>query len=297
MVAVIALVVAAGYSGMVKPAGLIAVSAFFAVVACFNWSQTEDNHIYELFWIAGPLILAFIPKEGPSWNAVWTTFLAAVLLCAGIVSFWQVGIYESEGTLWGATLEKNPYTWQGHNHLGAWLYLQQDIKDAFPHFLKATELKPENPESHNNLGLAYSYFGMMDKAIEQYKIAVHIKDDTSMDTNLANAYEQVKDFPDAIDMYHHAILLNPSNASAHCNLGYALMQLGRVPEAIGEFINAIEIDPGMEQARMDLNQALKIEGIDYTAPPPTGKYPFDAATAVQLLKQFPPPSQQQMQGQ
>jgi tetratricopeptide (TPR) repeat protein len=171
--------------------------------------------------------------------------------------------------------------------------MRGDIKDAFPHFLKATELKPENPESHNNLGLAYSYFGMMDKAIEQYKTAVHIKDDTSMDTNLGNAYEQVKDYPDAVETYNHALALNPSNASAHCNLGYALMQMGRVPDAIGEFIKAVELDPvNMPQARMDLNEALKIEGIDYTEPtPPAGKYPFDAPTAVDLLKRFPPPTQ------
>jgi tetratricopeptide (TPR) repeat protein len=294
MVAVIALVVAAGYSGVVKPAGLIAVSVFFAVVTWFNWDQTQDNHIYEIYWIAGPLILAFIPKEGESWKTVWTVFLSGVLLCATIVSFWQADIYESEGTLWSATLEKNPYTWQGHNHLGAWLYMGHDIKGAFPHFLKATQLKPENPESHNNLGLAYAYFGEMDKAIEQYKIAVFIKDDTSMDTNLANAYEQVKDFPDAINEYHHALALNPGNASAHCNLGYALMQLGRIPDGIGEFIIAIQLDPSMEQSRMDLAEALKIEGIDYTAPPPTGKYPFDANTAIQLLKQFPPPPPGQM---
>ncbi len=295
LVAVIALVVAAGYSRMLKPVWLIVASLFFAVVAYFNWAQTADNHIYEIIWVAGPLVLAFIPERGPSWNWVWSTFLSVVLLCAGIVSFWQAEIYESEESLWSATLAKNPFTWQGHNHLGAALYMRGDIKDAFPHFLKATELKPENPESHNNLGLAYSYFGMMDKAIEQYKTAVHIKDDTSMDTNLGNAYEQVKDYPDAVETYNHALALNPSNASAHCNLGYALMQMGRVPDAIGEFIKAVELDPvNMPQARMDLNEALKIEGIDYTEPtPPAGKYPFDAPTAVDLLKRFPPPTQGQ----
>jgi len=295
MVAVIALVVAAGYSGMVKPVWMIVASGAFAFVAWFNWDQTQDNHVYEIVWVAAPLILAFIPKEGESWKIVWTTFLSGALLCLGIVSFWQAEIYESEESLWSATLAKNPNTWQGNNHLGAALYMRQDIKDAFKYFLRATELKPENPESHNNLGLAYSYFGMMDKAIEQYKIAVHIKDDTSMDTNLANAYEQTKDFPDAIDMYHHAIALNPGNASAHCNLGYALMQMGRLPEAVGEFIIAIQIDPiNMPQSRMDLNEALKLQGIDYNAPALTGTYPFDAQTAVNLLKQFPPPPPGQM---
>jgi tetratricopeptide (TPR) repeat protein len=304
LVAVIALVVAAGYTRMVRPVWLIVASLAFALIAVLNWNQTQENHIYEILWVAGPLILAFIPKEGESWKWMWTAFLSMLLLCAGIVSFWQAEIYESEESLWSATLAKNPYTWQGHNHLGAALYMRQDIKDAFPHFLKATELKPENPESHNNLGLAYAYFAeinkdprMMDKAIEQYRIAVHIKDDTSMDTNLANAYEQVKDFPDAIAMYHHALDLNPGNASAHCNLGYALMQVGQIGPAIEEFIKAMEIDPvNMPQSRLDLNEALKLEGIDYQAPTLSGSYPFDAQTAVQLLRQFPPPATQPQQG-
>jgi tetratricopeptide (TPR) repeat protein len=293
MVAVIALIVAAGYTRMVKPAWLIAASAIFAFVAYLNWDQTQDNHLYELVWVIGPLTLAFIPKDGESWKWVWTTFLSVLLLCAGIVSFWQADIYESEETLWSATLAKNPYTWQAHNHLGAALYMRGDIKDAFPHFKRATELKPENPESHNNLGLAYAYFGNMDMAIKEYKTAVYIKDDTSMATNLANAYEQVKDYRDAIDTYHHALTLSPANASAHCNLGYALMQMGQIPTAIGEFIKAIELDPvNMPQSRIDLDQALKAEGIDYQAPQLSGTYPFDAPSAVQLLKQFPPPPPQ-----
>jgi tetratricopeptide (TPR) repeat protein len=304
MVAVIALIVAAGYSGMVRPLWLFVASGFFAVVAYVNWNQTQDNHIYEIFWVIGPLVLACVPREGDTWRWAWGGFLGLVLVCAGIVSFWQTETYESEESLWSATLAKNPYTWQGNNHLGAALYSRGDIKDAFKYFLRATELKPENPESHNNLGLAYSYFASIDKdpqelekAIEQYKIAVHIKDDPNMETNLGNAYESIKDFQDAISTYKHALELQPTNAAAHCNLGYAYLNLGEISGGINEFINAIEISPGMDQARTDLAESLREAGIDYNAPVVTGTYPFDAQTAVNLLKRFPPPSPQQGLGQ
>jgi tetratricopeptide (TPR) repeat protein len=294
IVAVIALVVAAGWTRPLKAVWLCLAAAFFSVASYLNWAQSDDNHAAQLVWIGGALALAVFSQREDIWKWVWGGFLGIVLLCSSVISRAQTGIYYGEESLWSATLAKNPYTWQGHNHLGAALYMRKDIKDAFPHFLKATQLKPENPESHNNLGLAYSYFGMKDQAIEQYQIATGIKDDSSMDTNLANAYEEEKRFPEAIETYHHALKLSPDNASALCNLGYALMREGNVPEAIGCFIHTVKVAPEMPQGRADLADALHLEGIDYTAPVLSGTYPFDAQTAVNLLRRFPPdPPQQQ----
>jgi tetratricopeptide (TPR) repeat protein len=293
IVAVIALVVAGGYTRALKPLWLAVAAVFFAVVTWLNWGQTADNHLWEVIWLLGVAVLALAAAQGEEfWKYAWGGFLIAVLLCAAVVSFQQSKIYHSEKTLWTATLEKNPNTWQGHNHLGAALYMEGDVKDAYPHFLRATQLKPENPESHNNLGLALSYYHQMDEAVHQYEIAVGIKDDSAMDTNLANAYEQVGRYDDAVKTYRHAIELNPTNASAHCNLGYALMQQGKIDEAIPEFMLTIQQDPGMPQGRADLTQALKMKGIDPNNPDPAtlrGEYPFDAEKAVMMLHGGPQP--------
>ena len=288
IIAVIALVVAAGWTRPLKPLWLCVAAAFFAVASYVNWNQGDDNHVAQLIWIVGALALAVFSRREDIWKWVWGGFLGAVLLCSSVLSRAQTGIYYNEESLWSATLAKNPNTWQGHNHLGAALYMRQDIKGAFPHFLKATQLKPENPESHNNLGLAYSFFGMKDQAIQQYQIATGIKDDSSMDTNLGNAYEEERRYPEAIETYNHALKLSPDNASALCNLGYALMKEGRVPEAIAAFIHTIEVAPEMPQGRADLSEALRLEGIDPEAPVLSGSYPFDAKTAVDLLRKYPP---------
>jgi tetratricopeptide (TPR) repeat protein len=288
IVAVIAMIVAAGQTRWLKPWGLVLASIFFAVVSYINWGQTQDNHFEEIVWIAGPLVLAVVPSLQETWKWAWGGFLAALLLCCSVVSWAQASIYESEESLWSATLAKNPFTWQGHNHLGAALYMRGDVKDAFPHFLRATQLKPENPESHNNLGLALMHFGMNDQAIEQYQLAVKIKDDSAMETNLANAYEEVKRVPEAIATYKHALKMNPDNASAWCNLGYALMQIGHLQEAVPCFMNTISIDPMMPQGRNDLAQSLRSLGIDPNSPPTTGTFSFDVQKAIDLVRRFPP---------
>jgi tetratricopeptide (TPR) repeat protein len=298
IVAVIALVVSAGYQRALRPAWLLLAAAAFSIFAWVNWNLTQDNHVPEIVWIAGTVGLALVPiHDEEVWRWVWRGFLTLVLLSFTIITWNLAGIYESEGTLWSATLAKNPNSWQAHNHLGAWLYMNQDIRGAFPHFLKATQLKPENPESHNNLGLAESYFGMKEEAIKEFQIAVTIKDDSAMDTNLANAYEEQGRYKEAIDEYKHAIEISPTNASAWCNMGYALMRVGDIDAAIESFIKAIEYDPGMPQGRTDLNQALRIRGIDPSAPPTTGTYPFDLDRAVELLRMYPPPPPQQGQPQ
>ena len=288
IVAVIALVVAAGTTRALKPLWLGVAALFYIVVTWLNWGQTEDNHVYAIIWIAGVLALAIGVGLKELWTYIWGGFALVVLLCFSFMTWAQAENYYSEKTLWSATLDKNQTSWQAHNHLGAALYMEQKWKEAHPHFLAATILKPENPESHNNLGLTLSLYGRIDEAIQQFEIAVFIKPDSAMMTNLANAYEQVKRFDDAIATYKKALALNPTNASAYCNMGYAQMQQGKIDEAISNFMKTIEIDPSMPQGPADLYQALIAKGINVNAPLITGTYSFDANHAVQLLREHPP---------
>jgi len=296
--ALIALVVAGGTTRALKPVYLIIAAAFFGIVMYMNWSQVDHNAapstsvFAEVLWIGGPLVLAAAAVVTPAWKYVWYGFVGLVVFCFSVLSWWQADIYHSEGTLWQATLDKNPFSWQAHNHLGAWLYMQGNWRGAAPHFLKATQLKPENPESHNNLGLTYSQNGEMDKAIEQYRIAVGIKDDSAMRTNLANAYEQTGQYADAIKNYKQALAMNSDNASAHCNMGYAFMRLGRVDDAIPEFMKTIELDPHMPQGRADLIQALRVKGIDPAHPNLNAPCSFDLGKALQLIRDSAPPEDQ-----
>jgi len=298
IIALIALIVAAGTTQSLKPVWLCGGAVYFAVVSWLNWSQTQDSLIGEfgqVLWIVGCLALAFAALQKNTWKPVWGAFITAVLLCASVMSFAQAQIYHSEKTLWSATLAKNPKSWQAHNHLGAALYMEGNWKAAYPHFLAATQLKPENPESHNNLGLALALYGRLDDAIHQYETAVSIKEDSAMETNLANAYAQANRPEDAIRIYKKAIAMGPGNASAHCNLGYMLMKEGRVDEAITEFIHTVELDPRMPQGWGDLLQAIRIRGINPDAPVLSGTYGFDVNEALELLKHRPPPPPPQQQ--
>ena len=280
IIAVIALVVAAGHTQSLKPFWLCVAALLFAAATYFNWNVMGDNRIAAVIWVVGPLGLAGVLIWAPQlWKYAWTGILAAVIGAFCYISWGQAQIYKSEETYWTAVLKKNPNSWQAYNHLGAALYMRGDMKDACSLFAKAIKLKPESPELHNDFALAFA-------AIKQGNHRFEIKDDTAMRTNLANAYAQVKQYDKAIENYRRAINMDDNNASAHCNLGYSLMQEGKTDEAIPEFMRTIEIDPQMPQGRADLAQALRLKGIDPSAPIPTGrKESFDLQKALELLKQ------------
>ena len=291
--AVIALVVAAGSARAATPrwlcaTALLLVSAGSAIAMKVNWGLTENNRIAEIIWIVCPLTLAatslFASRE--VWKYVWYGFLTVVLVCFCCVSWSLSEIYHSEYTLWSATLDKNPYSWQANNHFGAALFQEGRWREAYKYFKKATELKPENPESHNNLGLTLNLFGRREEAIQQFEIAVKIKPDPQMEFNLGNAYLGVRRLDDAIRAYNNSIRLNPNFPSTHCNLGIALMQTGMTDAAIPEFMKAIELDAGTGPAYRGLIEALERKGINPGSPRLTGTYGFDLKKALELLRRM-----------
>ena len=56
---------------------------------------------------------------------------------------------------------------------------QRNFQAAIAHLVIATEISPESPEAHNNLGLAYELTGQPDQAIEQYREAVRLRPNNS----------------------------------------------------------------------------------------------------------------------
>jgi tetratricopeptide (TPR) repeat protein len=66
---------------------------------------------------------------------------------------------------------------------------------------------------------------------------------------------QLGRIPEAIDQFHEALRLNPSNAGAHANLGLALLASGKAQESISEFEAALRLNPELKTAANGLRQA------------------------------------------
>jgi len=89
------------------------------------------------------------------------------------------------------------------------------IKKALEECEKAREIDPDNPVTHEGLGVAYLCLGR---------------------------------FPEALGSLNKAIELDDQKAMAFCNRGIAYVNLEKWQEAIADQVEAIKLDPYLEQA-------------------------------------------------
>lgn len=187
----------------------------------------------------------------------------ALLVCTFSAYSWErAGVHQSEKTLWAACLLGNEASWQAHNHLGAVLYMEQNIAEAHKHFKRAVELKPQNPEVHNNLGLTLNQYGRVEEALVQYREAVRIKGDVpAMRRNYADCLSHLGHLNEAAAEFKIVVDEDPNDGNAHAGYGYVLSQLQRYPEAQQQFEASLRLNPNDPHARQNLELVKKaIEG-------------------------------------
>ena len=71
-----------------------------------------------------------------------------------------------------------------YNNLGIALARQGKIQEAIAHHHEALRIKPNLPEAHYSLGLAYLMIGNRESALEEYRIL------KTINPNLANTLSQ-----------------------------------------------------------------------------------------------------------
>ena len=83
---------------------------------------------------------------------------------------------------------------------------------------KTLELRPNNPDAHNNLGNALMEQGDLNAAIASYNIALQLKPNyPEAHNNLGVAFQEQGDLNAAIDSFNKALGLKPNYPDAHFN--------------------------------------------------------------------------------
>ena len=92
--------------------------------------------------------------------------------------------------------------------------------EAIDHFRKALDIKPDNAEVHNNLGMVLADCGQFDEAVSHYQEALDLKpDNAEVHNNLGNVLARRGQFDAALGRYRTALEINPAYAQAHNNRG------------------------------------------------------------------------------
>jgi tetratricopeptide (TPR) repeat protein len=134
-------------------------------------------------------------------------------------------------------------------------------KDAIAALTRASELLPNDAESHGNLGNALRAAGQFEKAIMSQRRAVALEPAAAeAHNNLGSALQDLGRIDEALEQFRRAVALKPGFALAHSNLANALGLQGRIAEAETSCRRALELKPGFTPAMVQLAEMHAARG-------------------------------------
>jgi serine/threonine protein kinase/Flp pilus assembly protein TadD len=124
-------------------------------------------------------------------------------------------------------------------------------------FRKVIELKSDDANAFNNLGVALGHQGKQPEAEAAYRKAIELDPNNGHPyQNLSSILRGQGKLSEAEAACRKAIELNPNHAEAYVSLGSALRAQGRLPEAVAAHRKAIELNPNHAEAYFNLGNVL-----------------------------------------
>jgi len=133
----------------------------------------------------------------------------------------------------------------------------EDCERALPFFMGAVKKDLHHADAHFQIGYCKGKLGLYRDAIEPYQQAIRIKpDDPEIHNNLCVAYAMIGEHLEAVESCKRAIILKSDLAEAHNNLGWSFYKLGRYQEAIGACKEAVRHKPDFAKAHYNLGNTF-----------------------------------------
>jgi len=209
-------------------------------------------------WCAADLI-----KRWHVPTAVAATGMAAILLVIGLALHRQVSFWSDNVTLWTHTLEITDANFIAEDGLATALIPQGRIEEAFPHLLRARQLRPDDPLSTLNIATYEHMHGNYQAALIGYATVVQLtKNPGLLATALGYSgyvHYSLKQYDNARQDFEAALNQQPEYPSAYRGLGLLAQREGDMIEAMKDYQRSVELQP-TPVGYLLLAQALEIGG-------------------------------------
>jgi Flp pilus assembly protein TadD len=247
----------------------------FVDIAYMRVTWVADHFVYVpmigivAFLCAGA---AFLFHRLPEFAKIGCLSIGVLLLAMlAFLAFRYAHVWQNEDNLWEYTLRRDPDAWMAHNRLGAVKAGRGDFDGAHDHFLDAVRLRPDLPETLNNLGSSHLERSEIfrrrgdreaaGKELEagtlRFQEACRLAPRQLIcHLNLANALSTQGRYAEAEEKFLEIIGWNPGNPETLQSYGFSLYMSGRLDEAIEWFRRALDIAPNFKKASEGLALAL-----------------------------------------
>jgi protein O-mannosyl-transferase len=191
-----------------------------------------------------------------------------VAIALAITTWHRSHLYSGPDTLWSVTLQQNPSCWLCQVNLAVPLVAHgtpEDLTKAMGYLNAAIQIRPDAPESHDGLGVAFQKAGRFEDAIGEHERAITLNRHFAQGrTNLVIAREhwgaalaEAGRFDEAASVLRAALADAPDHAVTHRELALILLQLGQTAEALAHVQEAIRLDPTSPENRDTLARLLQ----------------------------------------
>ncbi len=141
------------------------------------------------------------------------------------------------------------------------LQKERCLAEAIQCLLSAAALRPRDPETLNNLGIAWKEGGRLDLAVAAYRRAIDARPDFAIPWfNCGNAHREDNRLIEAADCYDEARRRDPANSQVLVNLAVTLKHLRRLDEATECLNDVLERTPDLPAARFDRSLIWLLRG-------------------------------------
>ncbi len=166
----------------------------------------------------------------------------------GVLTWNRAGLYGDEERLWQDNLAKNPSA-VVYNALGVARSYAGRHEQALESFDAAIRLKPELAEAWVNRAAALDALGRLDESVRDYDQALKLRpQDAATYNGRGNALARMNRPEDALKDYDEAIGLRPSYGLAYYNRGNIHFNASRLDLALDDYDEAIKLMPAYARA-------------------------------------------------
>tara|TARA_R110002095_G_scaffold2261_2_gene9441 strand:+ start:4143 stop:5918 length:1776 start_codon:yes stop_codon:yes gene_type:complete len=207
----------------------------------------------------------------------------------------QSGALDQAERIYQQILESDGRQWEALYYLGTLQLQRGELDPSIKNFLKVVQLRPEMPDVHNNLGVAYHASGKWQEAGESFEQAIRIhphyerayfnlgsllesrgllteaarcykksydlnKDNLETCQKWADVLKLTGEWKQAADIYRELLIKIPDDFNVSMKLAYVLVLQRQYAEAIRLYEAVLETNPDHYQILVSLSYVYELMG-------------------------------------